>query len=141
MSLREGPLETQERGPPVQVCQQDLETRPTTEPSKVSPHDRNDDLRGGDLQDELKSLLEEEEQPQLQPPSCEWPQEGLADDLEQPPDKLSLPSRAFLEEEEEVAVPRAGISCSAGSGPNPKVRGSSHLEPTLTVNDQSHEKS
>ena len=69
-----GPLETQERGPPVQVCQQDLETRLTTEPSKVPPHDRNDDLRGGDLQDKLESLLEEQEQPQLQPPASELEQ-------------------------------------------------------------------
>ena len=92
------------------------------------------------------------EEPQLQPPSCERPQEGLADGLppqeqpqlslqEQPPDKLSPQSRAFLEEEEEVGVPRAGISCSAGPGPNPKVRGSSHLEPSLTDNEQLHEKS
>ena len=59
----------------------------------------------------------------------------------EPPDKLSLQSRTFLEEEEEVAVPRAGISCPAGPGPNPKVRGLYHLEPTLTDNEQLHEKS
>ena len=56
-----GPLETQERRPPDQVCQQDLEIRPTTEPNKEPPHGRNNDLRGGDLQDELEHLLEEEE--------------------------------------------------------------------------------
>ena len=40
-----------------------------------------------------------------------------------------------------MAVPRAGISCPAGPGPNPKVRGLYHLEPTLTDNEQLHEKS
>ena len=59
--LKKGPLETQERCPPVQVCQQDLEARPTTEPNKEPPHDRNDDLRGRELQDDLENLLEEEE--------------------------------------------------------------------------------
>ena len=59
--LKMGPLETQERGPPVQVCQQDLETRPTTEPSKEPPHGSNDDLRGRELQVEFEDLLKEEE--------------------------------------------------------------------------------
>ena len=66
---------------------------------------------------------------------------GLADrppKPTEPPEKLSLQSRTFLEEEEEVAVPRAGISCSAGPGPNPKVRGLYHLEPTLTDKVQLH---
>ena len=68
---------------------------------------------------------------------------GLADRSPkptEPPEKLSLQSRTFLEEEEEVAVPRAGISCPAGPGPNPKVRGLYHLEPTLTDDDQLHKK-
>ena len=58
---KKGPLETQERRPPDQVCQQDLEIRPTTEPIKEPPHGRNNDLRGGDLQDELENLLDVEE--------------------------------------------------------------------------------
>ena len=56
-----GPLETPERRPPEQACQQDLETRATTEPNEEPPHDCNDNLRGGDLQGKLKLLLEEEE--------------------------------------------------------------------------------
>ena len=55
--LEKGPLETEEGCPP----DQDLGTRATNEPIKEPPHDCNDDLRGGDLQGELKLLLEEEE--------------------------------------------------------------------------------
>ena len=51
----------QERRPPDQVCQQDLEIRPTIEPIKNPPHGRNDDLRGGSLQGELKHLAAEVE--------------------------------------------------------------------------------
>ena len=59
--LEKGPLETQEIRPPDQVCHQDLEIRPITEPIKEPPHGRNDDLRGGDLQKKLEHSLEEDE--------------------------------------------------------------------------------
>ena len=62
---------------------------------------------------------------------------GLADRSPkptEPPKKLSLQSRASLEEEEEEESPRASAPCSAGLGPNSKVRGSSQLVPSLHAN-------
>ena len=60
-ATRMGPLQTQEIRPSDQVCHQDLETRPTTEPNKEPPHGHNDDLRGRELQVKLEDLLKEEE--------------------------------------------------------------------------------
>ena len=57
-----------------------------------------------------------------------------------PLDNPSLQSGNIPKEKEEEELPRASIFCSAGPGPNTKVKGFHNLEPTLTDADHLHGK-
>ena len=56
------------------------------------------------------------------------------------PNKPSLQSRDYLEEEQKQEVPGANNPRSAGPGPNTKVKGFYYIEPSLTDTDYLHGK-